>query len=81
MTGGYSHSGAGDTGDFVYRVPVPQENNSKLMDYYTATATDSGTDSHSIEPDDFESSFVRSESILQVKIEIKDFLITCRHIT
>ena len=60
----------GDTGQFIYRVPLPHDN-SKLMDFRGGdTTTDSGTgdDSRdSIDPHDFEQAFVRSDSILQVK--------------
>jgi len=64
MTG---HPG-GDTGQFIYRVPLSHDN-SKLMDFRGHdTTTDSGTcdDSHdSMDPHDFEPAFVRSDSILQ----------------
>ena len=60
----------GDTGQFIYRVPVPHDN-SKLMDYRGGdTTTDSGTGDYSrdsMEPQDFEPAFVRSDSILQVR--------------
>ena len=66
MTG---HPG-GDTGQFIYRVPLPHDN-TKLMDFRGGdTTTDSGTgdDSHdSMDPHDFEQAFVRSDSILQVR--------------